>query len=455
MTYDVTLNNGQFYKKVVQIALPIAIQSIITGSLSLVDNLMVGSLGETALAAVGAGIQMFVIHWMFLFGFTSGSATFMAQFYGQKDMTNIRKTIGFTIIVSLALGVVFFLMAMLIPQYIMALYSTDADVIAKGCDYIRTLAPAFLLLGITQPFYIALRSTQQTQIPLFISLAVFGTNTCLNYVLIFGKFGAPRLETTGAAVATLIARILELTLVLIVVFGRNNVIKGKFSEFAGFNRDMVRRIATNNIPTTINESAWSIGRSMIMACIGHISVTAYAATQACQTINNLVMFIGFSVGDAALILIGQRIGQGDMNGAKLMGGKFIKMIIALGIVLGTILFVISKPILGLYDFSPEGAFAASRILLVYAVFMPLDLLCGLLVAGVLRAGGDTKFAAISELSCEWLIALPLVALSVFMFHLPVYVVMLVSMSENASKVFFLVNRYRSGKWVNNVIEDIE
>lgn len=455
MTYDVTLNNRNFYKKVVQIALPIAIQSIITGSLSLVDNLMVGSLGETALAAVGAGIQLFVIHWMFLFGFTSGSATFMSQFYGQNDMTNIRKTIGFTTIVSLGLGLVFFLMAILIPQYIMALYSTDADVIAKGCDYIRTLAPAFLLLGITQPLYIALRSTQQTQIPLFISLAVFGTNTFLNYVLIFGKFGAPRLETTGAAVATLIARTIEITLVLIVVFGRNNVIKGRLRDFTGFNRELVRRVTKNNVPTTINESAWSIGRSMMMACIGHISVTAYAATQACQTINNLVAFIGFSVGDAALILIGQRIGQGDIDGAKIMGGKFIRLILSLGVVLGVILFIISRPILGLYDFSPEGEFAASRILIVYAVFLPLDLLCALLVSGVLRAGGDTRYAAISELSCEWGIALPLVAVSVFLLHLPVYLVIIVSISESVSKIFFLIHRFRSGKWANNVIEDLK
>ena len=455
MTSQVTLNNKQFYKQVVTLAIPIAVQSLIASSLSLVDNLMVGSLGEAELAAVGAGIQIFMIHYMFLFGFCSGSATFVAQFFGVGDIRSIKKTIGFTVMTGVGIGACFFTVGMLIPEKIMGVYSTDAQVIAMGAEYIRTGAPTFLMMGFTIPFYIALRATQQTQLPLYISVTAFVTNTFMNYVLIFGNLGAPRLETQGAAMATVFARSLELVMLIVVVFVRKNMVGGIPSEYIGLSRNLIVRMIKNNIPTTANETFWGLGQTMYMAAIGHISVTAYAATQACHTIENVFVMAGFSLGDAALIILGEKLGQNEIQLSRIMANKFLKLTAVTGIILGAMLLVFSKPLLGFFNFTPEGFDSASKILIVYSAAIPFKMVVGLMIVGILRSGGDTTFAAVCELSAIWVLAVPLTFLGAMVWHLPVYIVVILSLSAEVVEILVLLWRTGTGKWANNVVSDIE
>ncbi|MDO4393749.1 MAG: MATE family efflux transporter [Bacillota bacterium] len=455
MTAQVTLNNRQFYRSVIRLAIPIAAQSLIASSLSLVDNLMVGSLGEAELAAVGAGIQIFMIHYMFLFGFCSGSATFIAQFYGVGDIKNIKRTIGFTAITGVSIGGVFFVAAMLIPEQIMSIYSTDDNVIAMGTEYIRTGAPTFLTMGFTIPFYIGLRATQQTHLPLFISISAFVTNTFMNYVLIFGSFGAPRLETQGAAVATVMARCLELIMLIIVVFIRKNLVGGRPSEFIGLSRELILRMVKNNIPTTANETFWGIGQTMYMAAIGHISVTAYAATQACHTIENVFVMAGFSLGDAALIMLGEKLGQNEIQLSRMMASKFIKLTAVIGIILGILLLTFSQPLLEFFKFSDAGYDSAIKILVIYAAAVPAKMVVGVMITGILRSGGDTTFAAVCELSAIWIIAVPLAFLGAIVWHLPVYAVVILSLSAEVVEITILLWRTRTGKWANNVVSDLQ
>ncbi len=448
---DTSTSSRHFYRKLVVIALPIAVQSLITSSLSLIDNIMVGALGEAELAAVGAAIQVYFIHWMFLFGFNSGTATFMAQFWGIRDTKSIRKTIGFGIKVSIAGGILFFAAANLFAEQIMHLFSMDEKVIAMGAEYLRIGSPCFLFMGITQPFVVALKATQQTQLPLFISVASFATNTCLNYILIFGAFGAPRLETAGAAVATVIARFLEMSLILYVVFGRKNRIAGKLSDFRRAGREFWKRIVKNAIPTTLNEMLWGGGHAAYMAAIGHISVTAYAAAQASNTIENMFILAGFSIGDAALILLGEKLGAGEIEEAIPLAKRLMKVAIAVGIVSGILLILFSKLILGLFDFTPEGETYAFRILIIYGIFLVPNLYNGVIITGVLRGGGDTRFAAMAEISTIWLIGVPLAFLSAMVWKLPVFLVVLCVKAEDLIKCVILTYRFLSKKWARNVI----
>ncbi len=451
----VSLNNKEFYKKMLKIALPIAVQSLIACSLNLVDNLMVGYLGELELAAVGIGVQIYFIHWMVLFGFNSGTATFMAQFWGTRDLKNIRRTVGFGFVVSIVAGMIFFVAAMFFPRYIIELFTEEEEVIELSIQYVRTAAPCFLLLGVTEPLVIALRATQQTRIPLYISLAVFTTNTFLNYVFIFGAFGMPKLGTTGAAVGTLAARTVEMLLVLYAVFGRKNIIAGRLKEFCGINRDLAGRVIKNSFPTTINETMWGLGQSAYMAAIGHIGVTAYAAAQASNTIENLFIMAGFSIGDAALILIGEQLGENNIEKSRAMAKKLLRIALLFGSVFGILLIICSGLLVSLFGFTPLGAFYARRILLIYGIFMVFNLYNGTLVTGVLRGGGDTRFAAVSEVSCVWLIAVPAAFLGAMVFELPVYIVVLFVKSENLFKAAILTWRYKSGKWAKNVIHGIK
>lgn len=270
------IGNKKVYQTLAKVAVPIALQSLIGSSLNLVDNLMVGSLGESQLAAVGVSVQIYMIFYMICYGFCGGCATFMAQFWGARDLPHIRRTVGFALIVTVSMALLFFLVSLFGPQYILRIFTDIPETIEIGSDYVRTGAPCFLFLAMILPFEVALRATQQTHLPLFISIVAFVSNTFLNYVLIFGHFGAPALGVTGAALATAIARGAQFCVMYFVVFARRNLLADDFRRFFGWSRPFVRRLVRNAVPTTLNESLWGVGTSLYVAAYARIGITAYA-----------------------------------------------------------------------------------------------------------------------------------------------------------------------------------
>ena len=441
-----------FIRTVAVVAAPIALQSLIGSSLNLVDNLMIGHLGELPLNAVGVSVQIFFVFWMFVFGFASGGATFVSQFYGVRDFGNIRRTTGFTLGVTFAMGMVFFLAAELFPQYILRIFTRFPDVIDTGVVYVRTGAFTFLLVPVTQSLTVALRATQQTVQPLIASVAGLGLNTFLNYVLIYGALGAPAMGVAGAALATVISRIVELCIILYLVFVRKNIIAGHPKEFFSFNRDLAGRIFRNSLPTTINETMWGMGTALYIAAFARISISAGAAVQACNTINSLFSMAAFSIGDAVLILVGQKLGEGKLEEAWQMSKILVKMGVIIGLVLGGLTMLFGKPILSLFDFTAEGQMDAWRILMVYGATMFLDVYNGLQVTGCLRCGGDTRFAMICEVSTVWLIGVPVAFITSLALGWPVYLAVLAVSFESVVKGVVLTKRYLSKKWLNNIIE---
>lgn len=451
----VTIDSRSLYKKLAVIALPMAMQELISCSLNLVDNLMVGSLGETELSAVGVGVQVFFIHWMVLFGFVSGTTTFMSQFFGSREIGNIRKTIGLAVTVSCSVSVIFFIAAFFMPRLVVSCFSDIPEVVELATVYVKTGAPLLLMLGITVPFTSALKSTQQTRLPFLISLVTFSVNTGLNYVLIFGKFGAPMLGVKGAAIATMAARAVELTLVIIIVFGFKNMIAGSIKEFFGWNRDFVVKVIKNSVPTTINETLWGLGTAMYVAAYARIGVTDHAAVQAANTIQKMFNMTAFSVGGATLILVGQKLGEGALDYAAELGRRLVKIGTFIGAVFGLILIAVSKPLISLFKFSDEAQIYCFIILVVYGVFMGLTLHNGILITGVLRAGGDTRYAALCESSCIWAYGVPVAFITALVFKFPVYICAFFVACEDIIKFIFLRRRFRSNKWVRNVVSGIE
>ncbi len=449
-----TIKNRDLMRMMGKVALPIAAQSLIGSSLSLIDNLMVGSLGELELNAVGVSVQLFFINWMLLFGFTSGTATFISQFYGVGDMKSIKKTTGFGLTVAGGIGLMFFFVGMVFPEYVLRIFTRFPEVIELGVVYIRTGAPCFLFLAITQPFTVALRATQQTKLPLYASVTALAANTFLNYVLIFGKFGAPALGVQGAALATSIARLLEMSIILFIVFGRKNIVAGKPSEYFSYGRELAVRIVKNALPTTINETMWGLGTSLYVAAFARIGITAGAAIQACNTISNMFSLAAFSVGDAVLILVGQKLGEGKPDLAYEMSKKMVVAGVVIGAIAGIGLIATGEPLLSLFEFTPAGQDAAMKILIVYGALMWLNLYNGIHITGTLRCGGDTRFAMFTEVGTVWLIGVPAAFITSLYFGWPVYFALLAVKSEELVKGIILTKRYLSKKWLNNVIKDI-
>ena len=360
-----TLNNRELLGMMTKVALPIALQSLIGSSLSFIDNLMVGSLGEVELNAVGVSVQIFFIYWMLLYGFAGGSATFISQFFGVRDFKNIRKTTGFALTVAFGIGLLFFIAGIAFPEYILRIFTKYPEVIEAGVGYVRIGSFTFLMLAVTQPFTVALRATQQSVLPLIASVIALATNTFLNWVFIFGKLGMPALGVEGAALATAIARLFEMLIILFEVFVLKNKIAGRFREFFGYSREIAFKIVKNALPTTTNETLWGIGTSLYIAAFSRIGIAEGAAIQACNTINNMFAMAAFSIGDAILILVGQKLGEGKTELAYNMSKKMVKMGLVIGILFGVGVIMAGEPLLSLFKFSEEGADYALKILIIY------------------------------------------------------------------------------------------
>lgn len=450
----IIIERKSLYKTLARVALPIALQSLIASSLNLLDNLMVGSLGEVELAAVGLSTQLFFIHLGVMFGLASGSSAFMAQFWGKQDVPSIRKVAGFAVTAGFGISLLFFLPAVLMPEKVLGLFTDIPEVIAIGKDFVRIAAVSFLTMGITYPMAASLRTTQQTPTPLKISAIVFSCNTILNYFLIFGHFGAPAMGVKGAALATAISRTLELTIYVYVIFIRKNLIAGKPREFFGWAKPLVVRVLLTAVPVMVNETMWSLGMAAYNAAYGRIGVTEFAAVQASNTLNTLFILAIFSLGDALLILVGQRIGMGQMEYAFALAKRLLRIGIFVGVASGGLLILSSQFIIRLFNFSPQGQHYAFWIICIYGAVMPLKVFNGLNIVGTLRCGGDTRFAMCVEVGAVWLIGVPLVFLGALYFALPVYVVVLMAQTVEIVEVFICSRRFHSRKWLNNLVHDI-
>ncbi|MDR1954214.1 MAG: MATE family efflux transporter [Clostridiales Family XIII bacterium] len=452
--HEQIITEESFYRKLARVALPISLQSLIASSLGLMDNLMVGNLGETELAAVGISTQIYFIFWMILFGFNGGTTTYMAQYWGKRDLKSIRQVTGIAITISFSFGVLLFIVCAFFPRAVLGVFTDIPEVLDMGMDYVRYGSAIFLTWSIVVPFTAAFKATQQTSIPLKISIIVFSTNTVLNAILIFGYFGAPKMGIMGACLATVISRCLELILYLFAVFVRRNIIAGPIREFFSWHKALFYRVIGNAIPTTVNEAMWGVGVALYNAAFGRMGVTEFAAVQAGNTIQNLFALACFSIGDAMLILVGEKLGRGELDEGYKLAGRIMKVAIVIGAGAGALLLISSKWIVGLFEFTPEGSRYATLILLIYGIFLFVKIHNATIITGVLRAGGDTKFAMFAEVACVWLIGVPVAFFFALYVKLPIYLVVLCVQAEETVKFFILRRRYKSKKWVRNLVNDM-
>ncbi len=443
-----------FYKKLFKIAAPIALQGVISSSLGLVDSIMVGSLGEGALASVGIAIQVFFVQYLFVFGFISGCGTFIAQFYGAGDRHGVHKTLGFAVTVALIISTIFFIGAMFFPEFIIGLYTDENSVVPLAKVYMQTGSWTLLFLGFSIPIEASLRGTQQTTLPLYVSTFVFSLNTLLNYMLIYGNFGMPMLGVKGAAIATVIARFLEMIIMLLII-RKGNYLSGRISEYFDWSKEFLMRVINNAKSTTANELLWSLGQTVFVAAYARLGVTAYAAFQAANNINGVFINAGYSMGDAALILVGEYLGRRENAQAEVVARKTIKIGTLLGVGCGAVLYFVGKEMLNFFDLSKVGDMYSEKLLIVMGIIMVIKVYDTILVTGILRAGGDTKFAMLTEVGAVWIVGVPLAFIGAFWIGLPIYLVYALLGSYNLVEAIILTIRLKSKKWNKTMITGLE
>ncbi len=443
-------DDREYFSQMLHLAIPIIVQQLMFSLLNMVGVVFVGQKGETAVAAVGLAGQVSFLLNLVHFGIISGSAMFTAQFWGRRDIPNLRRVLGMSLALAVTTALIFLSIAQLAPEAFLRIYSKDPAVIALGIGYMRIFSWSFLITAITSSFAMVMRSTGDVRTPTLIGALSLLINTLLSWLLIFGKFGFPELSINGAAVAALISRIIELTALLTVIYLRKSPVAASLRELTDFDLAFVSRVIRPMLPVILNELFWSLGITTYSAIYGRMGTDAFAAVNIVSSIEQVAFVIFIGISNATSVLVGNRIGAGKEDEAYLYAGRSLGLGAAGGMTMGVILQLIKTPVLSLFNVSPEVIHNASLILNVTSIFLWVRINNMTTVVGILRAGGDTKFSLFLDGIIIWIVGVPLTALGAFTFHLPVYWVAVCVMSEEVTKWGFGIHRYRSRKWINNL-----
>ena len=445
----------EYFSEVKKIAVPIIIQQLMFSGLNLLGVVFVGQKGDASVAAVGLAGQVAFLLNLVHFGIISGAAMFTAQFWGRRDVPNLRRVLGLCLMLAISASFIFFTLAQLFPSQILHIYSKDAAVIELGTSYIRTFSWTFIFFAITFSYSFVMRSTGDVKTPTTISVAALILSSFLSYSLILGRFGFPELGIQGAAIAAVIARLLECVTLLIVTYLSKSPVAASLHELTDFDSKFFRKVINPMLPVILNELFWALGITTYNIIYGRMGTTSYAAMNIVSTIEQMafVLFIGIS--NATSVLVGNRIGAGKEDEAYVYAGRSLGLGIMGGLLIGLLLQLVKGPVLSLYKVSPEVIENAGHVINVITFFLWVRVNNMTIVVGILRAGGDTRFSLFLDGIIIWLVGVPMAYLGANVWHLPVYLVYLCAMSEEVAKWFLGLARYRSKKWINNLAAQVE
>ena len=445
-----------FYPRLISLALPILLQNLITNSLGLVDTFMVGTMGEGPLAGVTlANIPVFVVQLM-MFGIQSGSSVLISQYRGKGDMGAINRVMGIGMYAAGAIGLTFALIMGFLPTQFMGLFGTDAAVVATAARYARIVGWSYLFDSFVQVYIGVHRAMGNPSRGLVILGASMASNTFLNWMFIFGNLGAPRLAEQGAALATLLARVLSCSIAVgwAVLDKQFKLSPALLFRPGG---EMTRRFIRFSTPVMCNETFWGLGTSLFPTIMGHMegSQEILAAYAIAGNITNLCTVGVFAISGTAAILIGQDIGSGRADRVYSLGALLNALAFLFGLgagllFLGLLHWFVIPVLYPLFGLSSAAGDICTMMLTVVFTMMPLRSFECTNIVGVLRGGGDVRMATLIDLTPLWVVALPLAVLSGLVFKAGIFWVYLSMMSENLVKGILGIRRFLSGKWINDV-----
>lgn len=438
-----------FFKTAAALALPIAMQNLLTSCASLVDTVMIVPLGNTAVAALGvAGRFTFLLNVM-AFGFCSGSATLISQFWGVDDRKGIRRTYGVALMFSMILAFLYGFALLLFPQACVSIFGPEADVAEQAAEYLRILAFAVPFMMYSQVSCAALRATEKVSVPLISAGLSVAVNTTLNYCLISGHFGFPALGIRGAAIATATGSAVQAIVVFFALHFGRNALRAHVREYFGFTRRFVEKFIRTAAPVLLNETMWAVGTNIYVMVLARQGTEEYSGYAIYETVQQLFFVFFVGICHAAAIMVGKAVGRGETEEAYSTAKRFFIMTPLFGLILGSILIAVRNPILSLFDFETEGARAtASALLLFYGFWIALRMIPYTAICGIFRAGGDTKTGFLLDTGCLYCLGVPAVCLAGLVFHFPfVAIVATMFAAEDIVKGILCVRHFVSRKWI--------
>lgn len=439
-----------FYKNALNIAIPIALQNLITFSVSMADTVMVGRLGEINLSAVAIANHLQFILMVLIFGVGGGASVMASQYYGKKDIDSIHKVMSIMYRLCIIITIIFILIAIFIPKQFMNIYTTDKEVILQGIKYLKILSISYIFYSITNCTISVLRSVKTVRISLLVYSISLIVNIFFNYVFIFGKFGIKPMGVQGAAIATVISRFSEFITTLIFIIYFEKKINLKFKNLIKLDSKVIKVFTKTSTPIILNELFWAIGSSMISIIVGRLGREVVAGNSINNVTNQFATLFIFGLSSASSVIIGNTIGKGDYEKAKEYANTICILSFVMGILSGAIILLLRPFIVNLYNVSDYTKYIAKQIMISTAILAIFKSSSSNIMMGVLRGGGDNKFVFITEMIFMWLVSIPLGFYGAFVLKLPVFIVFLIIRSDEILKSIAGLLRVRSGKWIVDI-----
>ena len=444
---------GSFYRTVIALVVPMALQNLINVGVTAADVVMLGAVGEDALSGASLAGQVQYIMTLFLFGLTSGATVLTAQYWGKGDKDAIEKILGIAVKTAVFVTALFTAAALAAPGLLLRIFTGDPVVIAEGIKYLRIVAFTYVMIGITQAYLYIMRSVERVIVATVVYLLSLVCNIIMNSIFIFGLFGLPAMGVSGAALGTLCARILEVVLVAGYARFFNKDIKLRLRYVIHTDKVLFGDFMKYALPVVINEVVWGLGTAANTAILGHMGSPVVAANSVAQVARQLATVVSFGLSSAAAIYLGKTIGEKKMEHARAYAKRFIGLSLIMGVLGGAVILIASPVASAFLSLSAEAKDYLRIMFFVMSYFVVGQAFNTTMVVGIFRSGGDTRFGLILDVSTMWCCSILLGFLAAFVFKLSVPIVYMILMSDEIIKIPITSWRYRSCKWLRDVTRD--
>ena len=434
-------------KEIVRLALPIALQQFMTALVGACDAIMLGKLSQDAMSAVSLATQVTFVFNLFMFAFMAGENMFVAQYYGKGDYTGISQVFSLVTKICGCIAVVFLAGTLFFPEQLMRILTNEETLIVLGSEYLRVIGISYVFTGIAQIFMAIMKNCGAVNMSTLINGVMVILNIALNAVFIFGLFGFPKMGIKGAALATVLATVVQFLWSVGYVLCRIRAVK--FS-LRSCEKKLFGRFWQKTVPLLINNLAWGIGFSMYSVIMGHLGTDAVAANGIANISKNLVVCFCLGLGNAGSIIVGNRLGADRLQEAKEVGETLTKTAIIAGIVSGLVLIALSPFITKMVDLTPTARGYLQKMLLISSYYIAGKSVNCMTIGGIFAAGGDSKFGMLCDSVTLWCIIVPLGCICAFILKLPVMVVYFVLNLDEIIKLPVVYKHYKKYKWIKNL-----
>lgn len=434
-------------KEIVRLALPIALQQFMTALVGACDAIMLGKLSQDAMSAVSLATQVTFVFNLFMFAFMAGENMFVAQYYGKGDYTGISQVFSLVTKICGCIAVVFLVGTLFFPEQLMRILTNEETLIVLGSEYLRVIGISYVFSGIAQIFLAIMKNCGAVNMSTLINGVMVILNIALNAVFIFGLSGFPKMGIKGAALATVLATVVQFLWSVVYVLCRIRAVK--FS-LRSCEKKLFGRFWQKTVPLLINNLAWGIGFSMYSVIMGHLGTDAVAANGIANISKNLVVCFCLGLGNAGSIIVGNRLGADRLQEAKEVGETLTKTAIIAGIVSGLVLIALSPFITKMVDLTPTARGYLQKMLLISSYYIAGKSVNCMTIGGIFAAGGDSKFGMLCDSVTLWCITVPLGCICAFILKLPVMVVYFVLNLDEIIKLPVVYKHYKKYKWIKNL-----